>query len=151
MSRRIETSIEIDSPPADVWAVLTDTGRFDEWNPFVRSIEGRLEPGSKVKVRLQPAGKKGITLRPTIKAAEAPHELRWLGRLGLPRLFDGEHQFVLEPLDGGRRTRFIHAETFRGVLVPLLGKLVNDTRGEFESMNLALRERVAREVAQEAS
>jgi hypothetical protein len=61
----------------------------------------------------------------------------------LPGLFDGEHIFTMDPLDAGRRTRLVHREEFRGVLVPLFwGSLDTATRQGFEEMNLALKKRV---------
>jgi hypothetical protein len=140
--RKLETEIEIEASPSSVWAVLTDTATYPEWNPFVRSIEGRLGRGERIRVRLQTPSGRGMTLRPTVLVARADQELRWLGRLGLPRVFDGEHEFVLEALDDGSRTRLVQAETFRGVLVPLLGRVLADTENGFIAMNEALRDRV---------
>ena len=49
----------------------------------------------------------------------------------------------IEPLDQGRRTRFIQGERFTGLLVPLLRKnLDRGTREGFEAMNQALKARV---------
>jgi hypothetical protein len=141
--RTIETTTEIDAPPEAVWAVLTDTAAYPDWNPFVRSFEGDLRVGARLQVRLHPPGGRAITMRPTIRVVDAPSELRWLGRLGLPRIFDGEHRFTVEPLDGGTRSRFVQAETFRGVLVPLVGSVLRSTEAGFEAMNDALRDRVA--------
>ena len=70
-------------------------------------------------------------------------ELRWLGRLILPGIFDGEHFFRIEPLDLGLRAKFIQAERFTGLLVPLLRKsLDRGTREGFEAMNQAFKLRV---------
>ncbi|MFW6079186.1 MAG: SRPBCC family protein [Gemmatimonadota bacterium] len=102
----LETSIEIDASPERVWAVLTDFRSYPEWNPFVRRIEGELRTGSRLRVRLEPPGMRGMTLRPRLVAVEPPRVLRWLGHLGLPRLFDGEHGFRIEPLASGR-VRFV--------------------------------------------
>lgn len=140
--RTIETAIEIDAPPADVWAVLVDGQAYPDWNPFVRALEGDLRVGERIRVRLQPPGGRGMTFRPVVRAVDPPHELRWLGQLGLPRIFDGEHRFVLEPLDGGTRTRFVHGESFRGVLVPFVGSMLRDTTTGFAAFNEALRDRV---------
>jgi hypothetical protein len=61
----------------------------------------------------------------------------------LPSIFDGEHFFKIEPLDEGRRTRFIQGDQFTGLLVPLLRKnLDRGTREGFEAMNQALKARV---------
>jgi hypothetical protein len=73
--------------------------------------------------------------------AEPNRELRWLGRLLVPGLFDGEHIFIIELL-GAERVRFIQREIFTGMLVPFLtGALDRDTRHGFEEMNQALKDR----------
>ncbi|HEX5615988.1 MAG TPA: SRPBCC domain-containing protein, partial [Acidimicrobiia bacterium] len=112
-----------------------------EWNPSIVSIvaEGPLQAGTRITF-VGPRNDKGATMRfrPTVLAAAPARELRWLGRLGLPRVFDGEHVFHLEPLpDGG--TRFVQEEHFRGVLVPFLRRMLErDTRAGFVAMNDAL-------------
>jgi hypothetical protein len=137
---QIEASIDIDAPPAAVWRVFADFARYPDWNPFVRSLEGEVRVGERLRVRLQPPGQRGVTMRPTVRAYTPQRELRWLGRVGLPRIFDGEHRFTLEPIDGGRRTRFTQSEEFRGVLVPFLGSMLRTTETSFGSMNEALRD-----------
>ena len=82
-----------------------------------------------------------MTFRPKILNAEPNRELRWLGHLFVPGLFDGEHSFTIEPL-GHARVRFVQREIFRGLLVPLFSRgLDRDTRRGFEEMNRALKER----------
>ena len=96
-----------------------------------------------LKISVQPVGGKGMTFRPRVLRAVPDQELRWLGRVVLPGIFDGEHFFKIEPLDQGRRTRLIHGERFTGLLVPLLRKnLDRGTREGFEAMNQALKARV---------
>ncbi len=79
--------------------------------------------------------------RPTVRAAEPNRELRWRGRVLIPGLFDGEHQWKLEPISEDS-TRFIHMERCTGVLVPFFGTLLVDSQRGFEAMNRALKERV---------
>ena len=77
---------------------------------------------------------------------EPDRELRWLGRLFVPGIFDGEHFFELAPLEEGRSTRFTQGERFKGILVPFLRRsLDNGTRKGFEAMNQALKDRVERQ------
>ena len=138
----LRTEIEIDAPAERVWAVLIDFERFPDWNPFIRRIHGNAQVGSRLDVLLGASGTRPMRFRPTVKAVVPNRELRWLGRLGLPRLFDGEHIFQIEPL-GPNRVRFVQRERFRGLLVPLLARSLNrDVRRGFEEMNRALRERV---------
>jgi hypothetical protein len=91
-----------------------------------------------LKVRIEPPGARGMTFRPTVRAVEPTRELRWLGRLFLPGLVDGEHRLALEPLEGGR-SRFIQSERFRGLLVGLLTGTLTATERGFEQMNGALK------------
>jgi hypothetical protein len=139
----ILTTIDINAPPREVWSALVDFESHPHWNPFVRRIEGSPREGDTLKISIQPLGGKGMTFRPRVIRAVPDRELRWLGRLILPGIFDGEHFFGIEPLDDGRRTRFTHGERFKGVLVPFLRKsLDTGTRQGFEAMNRALKDRV---------
>ena len=117
----IEASIDIEAPPAVVWQVVSDFARYPEWNPFIRSLEGEVRVGERLRVRLEPPSGRGMTMRPTVLAYTPEHELRWLGRLGLPHIFDGEHRFTLEPIDGGLGTRFVQHEKFQRRARPVAG------------------------------
>jgi hypothetical protein len=138
MTTEIHHAIEIDASPAAVWAVLADVAAYPEWNPFVLSLEGDVRQGARLTARIAPPGGRAMTFRPTVLAAEPERELRWLGRLLVPGLFDGEHSFRIEPLADGR-TRFVQSERFSGVLVRLLGRTLEQTRRGFEQMNEALK------------
>ena len=146
MTRKIRHEIEIDAPPAAVWAHLIDTSAYGEWNPFVRRLSGELSEGARLSVKIAPPGGRPMTFKPTVVAAEAGRELRWLGRLLVRGVLDGEHSFTLDALPGGR-TRFVQAEVFRGVLVRFFGATLEKTRVGFEQMNTALKQRVEAAVA----
>jgi hypothetical protein len=141
--------VEIDAPPATVWAVLADTGAYDDWNPFVRRLDGELREGAKLEVQIAPPGGRSMTFKPTVLAARPERELRWLGRLLVGGLFDGEHSFELEPLAEGR-TRFTQTERFTGILTRPLGKTLRKTQRGFQQMNDALKARVEARDAESA-
>lgn len=139
--KELRTEIEIESTTERVWELLIDFARFPHWNPFIRRASGEIKAGAQLEVYLQPSGIAGLTFRPTILKVETNRELRWLGRLMMPGLFDGEHIFTIEPL-GTNRVRFVQREIFTGVLVPLFARgLSTDTRRGFEEMNQALKAR----------
>ncbi len=140
-TRKIKHQIDIDAPPASVWAQLTDTAAYGEWNPFVRRLSGELTAGARLGVEIAPPGGRSMTFKPKVLAAETNRELRWLGRLGLPGILDGEHTFELEELPEGG-TRFVQAERFSGVLVGLFRGTLEKTEAGFEQMNTALKQRV---------
>jgi hypothetical protein len=136
----LNTEIEIKASPETVWSLLTEPSRFPEWNPFIHRLQGELKVGQKLVVFLQPSGSRGMEFKPVVLKVEPNRELRWLGRLILPGLFDGEHIFQIEPLGDGR-IRFRQREIFSGVLVPLLKNwLDTDTRRGFNEMNQKLKE-----------
>lgn len=139
MAKEIITNIQINAPSGTVWQVLTDFSRYSQWNPFIRSIQGEARQGGTLEVSIQPPGGNGMTFRPVILDLQPGRELRWRGRLLLPGIFDGEHQFQIEPL-GENHTRFVHREVFSGLLVPFLwSSLDKQTRQGFEEMNRALK------------
>jgi len=138
---QLTTTANIDAPPDLVWRILTELGDYEDWNPFIISAEGNVQIGAKLKNRLQPPGGKAMTFRPVVTAVEPGRVFEWLGRLGLPGVFDGRHRFELEPTSGGG-TRLLHTEEVKGVLVrPLRKTLDTQTLEGFELMNSALKAR----------
>ncbi|RBY87776.1 SRPBCC domain-containing protein [Blastococcus sp. TF02A-30] len=138
--REISVTTSIAAPPQVVWAELTDTGSYGTWNPFIPELSGELREGARLRVRIVPPGGSGMTFRPTVTTVEEGHRLAWLGRLGVPGLFDGTHSFTLTPrADGG--TDLTQREEFRGLLVPLFGGTLAKTEAGFAGMNEALKVR----------
>jgi hypothetical protein len=138
--KELRASVEIHATPEQVWEVLMDFESYPTWNPFITSLSGVAEPGAKLTARLEAPEGPAMTFKPTVLRADASREFRWLGRLGLPRIFDGEHIFELEAHEGG--TRFVQREEFRGALVtPMLAWLGKSTEAGFRQMNEALKSR----------
>lgn len=135
---RIETPIA--GPVEAAWEVLTDFPVYAEWNPFIRSIEGDLREGARLRATLQLPGRRPRTFTPTVTSVEPGHRISWLGRLWVPGLVDAAHSFELVPGESG--LVFVHREDFRGLLVPALGGVVRETRAAFAAMNDALVQRV---------
>jgi hypothetical protein len=140
--RSISATVDITATPEQVWDVLADLAAYPEWNPFIRSASGRLAEGAKLTLRMVPPEGRAMTFRPTVLAARPGQLLRWIGRLIVPGIFDGTHQFALEDLGG--RTRMTQSETFRGLLVPFTGKTLARTEEGFRALNQALKERAER-------
>jgi len=138
--REISAAVDIAATPDDVWDVLTDFDRYPEWNPFIREASGEARVGATLTLRMFPAHGRPTTFRPRVLAAEPGRELRWLGRLVLPGIFDGEHRFELR--SAGGVTRVVQSERFRGLLVPFVGKIINNTTENFRRLNDALKSRV---------
>jgi len=136
--RTIHTEIEIAAPAPQVWDILMATDKWAEWNPFAK-VDGRFAVGERLSVRIAPPNKKPMKFTPTVVKFEPGRELRWLGYLGFPGIFDGEHGFRVVPESAGH-CRFEHFETFRGLLAgPILWLAGDATRRGFETMNRALK------------
>jgi hypothetical protein len=139
MAHELHTQIRIQATPETVWSIFSDFKNYSRWNPFIRAVEGSYTPGAKLRVLLQQPGSKGMTMTPTLLAVVPNREFRWIGRLLMPGLFDGEHRFELHD-NGDGSTTFIQAERFKGILVPFLKKMLDTkTRAGFEQMNQALK------------
>jgi hypothetical protein len=137
--RRIATAIDIDAPAEAIWRVLVDFPAYPDWNPFLR-ISGEARVGARLEVTVQPEGGKTMTFRPTVLMVQPDCELRWLGRVLIPGIFDGEHAFIIAPQTRGCRLR--HEETFRGLLVPAFGAMLANTARSFAKLNISLKQRV---------
>ena len=139
MTEQIYTEILINAEPKKVWQILTDFENYFDWNPFIKSVEGDVKIGNTISVKIEPTNGNGLTFKPVVLAYEPEKELRWLGKLFIKGLLDGEHQFKLVDHRNGTTT-FVHAETFSGLLVSLLKKNLTNTKSSFEEMNMELKE-----------
>lgn len=144
MRKQLRAEIDIAATPERIWQILTDFDAYSRWNPFMTRASGKPVQGQRLTIHMQPEGGRALTFRPTVREAVSPRQLRWLGHLLIPGIFDGEHSFTIEPLpDGG--VRLIQQEDFRGALVPLLApSLDRKTLPAFERMNRALKRRAER-------
>jgi hypothetical protein len=140
----IRTELEIGAPAREVWGILTDFARYQEWNPFITEIACDGTEGHALRVQLSLPEGRDFQIRPRLLRFEEDRELRWRGHLLFPGLFDGEHFFRLEELGPGR-TRFIHGENFEGILVRFSGRTITRAARGFVYMNEALKRRAEAE------
>jgi hypothetical protein len=139
MLKEVFSETEIQAPAERVWQVLTDFASYQEWNPFIRRIRGQPKEGKRLRVYIELPGAKGRIFRPKVLKAELNRELRWLGRLLIPGLFDGDHIFTIGHI-GNKRVRFVQQKIFSGLLVSfLLHGMDMKIRLGFEQMNQALK------------
>lgn len=140
MAKEIKTEILINATPEKVWSVLTNFDNYPNWNPFLKSIKGEVKVGNNITVTIQQTEAKETTFMPKVLTFKANQELSWLGRLLIAGIFDGEHKFELTDNRNGTTT-FRQSEKFKGILVPLFEKqLDNNTKKGFEAMNKKLKE-----------
>jgi hypothetical protein len=145
--REVQAETIINAPPEVVWQILTDFASYTAWNPFILSIQGKPRVGTRLEVVMNPPGRGKLTFRPKVLRVSRNREIRWIGRVVIAGLFDGEHRFTIVP-EGEAGVRFIQSEIFTGLLVPLLDLFgaFRTTRLGFLLMNQALKERAERSV-----
>lgn len=137
MQKQIQTEIIINATPQKVWSIFSDFKSYPEWSIFIKSISGEVNPGNQIFIKID-----GMAFKPVVLEYEPMKKLRWLGKLWMKGLFDGEHVFELIDNQNGTTT-FRHSENFNGILVGLFAKkLDKETKTGFESFNLKLKERV---------
>ena len=142
MAKEIKTQVIINASPDRVWAILTDFDNYKSWNPFIKSITGKVEVGNKITAQLHPPDASPMTFKPTVLVFEKNKEFSWLGHLLFKGLFDGKHKFELIDNNNGTTT-FIQSEKFNGILVPLFNKMLdNNTTNGFNMMNQKIKQLV---------
>ncbi|GAA2165383.1 MULTISPECIES: SRPBCC family protein [Glycomyces] len=103
------STIEIDRPPGEVFAVAADPTRFREWQPDVIRVD-MLDAERFATVR-RFVGAQHTTLQ-RITANEPP---RFFAAEGVDGMIRPHAMFTIEPLDGGARSRVTFTLDFEGV------------------------------------
>ena len=107
----------IPAPPETVWAILMDTDRSPEWNPVFVAVDGTYAEGAKVTNTVRFPDGSNVSMAATVKTLVPVRELRQSG--GIPGVLTFDHQWLLEPVDGG--TKVIQHEVDRGFYVRFWG------------------------------
>lgn len=141
MSFTVVAETDINAPIETVWAVLTDMHRYADWSTWLRYEGGDVVLGQKISLRLTPPDGGGYSFHPEILVLEPPNHFAWIGRTGLPHVFDGEHHFELSSHQNG--THLINRERYSGLLSPLMKRLpmMKDAKPGFEAMNAEVKQR----------
>ena len=99
------------APPEAVWAVLTDTRRYSDWNPVFVAVDGAYAEGQTVTNTVRFPDGSDVEMAATVKTVSDREELRQTG--GIPGFLTFDHQWLLEPVEGG--TRVVQHEVDRGL------------------------------------
>ena len=134
----VHTEILIPAPPAAVWAVLADAPRYKEWNPVFIDVDGEYREGAKLTYQVrEPSGKESVIVSKVVRLA-SQRELNQFG--GIRGVLTFDHNWLLEPVDGG--TRVAQHEEYRGIGVWFWD--ASWVEPAYSRANEALKERVLR-------
>lgn len=143
--KEICTKISIVATPTIVWNIITDFENYGKWNPFIKEISGVKKEGSTLQIFIKPPNSNGMKFKPKIMKYETEKEIKWLGRLWIPKLFDGEHSLTIKKINENE-VLFVQKERFNGLLVPLFRNLLKDTKSGFQMMNQELKQKAEKEI-----
>jgi len=121
-------SAEIQAPPDKVWTILTKADDMVRWNSTLTSIEGDIEPGGIVRMKVPEAP--GRTFKLNVTRFVPNEEMVW--RQGNPVMFLGVRTYSLAPNPDGTATRFQMTEVFSGLLLPAIAGRLPDFGPIFE-------------------
>ena len=146
-SKPIDTAIEIDAEPCEVFEVLADFDHYPDWNPYHIRVVGRPEVGSPLEVRVsRPDGKVVDVPHVRVLEVEPCRTLVWGG--GVSGVFRGEHRFDLAP-GPDDITELSHTERFSGLFIGFADLPVDVLTQGYEDMNTALKSHVERAASKE--
>ena len=140
MHRVIDSWIDIDAQPKEVWEELVDFKSWESWNSFIPMVEGNLEVGERMRIKVVPPDLKPMIFEPKVYEIIPYEKILWGGSF-LKVIYRGEHAFLLEPVPDGK-TRFRQIERFRGPMVLFMGNMIKKTEIGYHQMNLAFKEQV---------
>jgi uncharacterized protein YndB with AHSA1/START domain len=126
--QQVTVSADIQAPPAKIWALLTRPEDMTRWNSTLTSIEGNIELGGTVRMRVPEAP--GRTFKVKVTRFVPNEEMVW--RDGNPVMFLGVRTYSLMPAPASTATRFEMTETFSGLMLPMIAKRLPDFGPIFE-------------------
>ena len=126
---RFEAQIDIDRPPEEVFAALTDISRLPEWQRSVVTAEMEGEPGVGARLRetRKMMGREG-KLVSEVTEYDPPHRFSVRAIEG-PIPMTVTH--TLEPSGGGTRLEVVGEATPKGVMRLAAGKMQKSAESEF--------------------
>ncbi len=138
----LRTRIHVQGTPEQVWHVLTDFDRYQDWNPFIHRVVGEPGPGGDLIIQCREAGWRATTLHCTITDWQPGKTLGWEWRIGARWMCHGTHTFTIRP-QSGAGVLFIQEHLMEGALLNLFaGQLCETCASGVRAMDHALKNRV---------
>jgi hypothetical protein len=137
--KSFSTTIEIQSSPETVWAILTNGAAWTNWNSTIDKVEGTIAPGEKITVFSKVSPGRAFPLK--VSEYVPGQRMVWSGGMPLG-LFKGQRTYTLTPK--GKGVEFGIREEFSGLMAPLITKSIPDLQPSFETFAADLKRRAER-------
>ena len=131
------TRVDIEAPPARVWAVLTDFPAYPICNPFIYPVTGAPRPGGMLEMTIHP-GTRSIPYQATVAVVRPNRELAL--RIPSVKIVEMTIDFTIEPLRVGR-ARLTARERHTSVAGVVAGGLLRDIQSGLDALAKAARDR----------
>jgi hypothetical protein len=135
----LHTDIVIKASPEKIWNILVVSSAIP---PEIRRAIQDQKIGQNLSVPMSNGGR-SATLTVKLLTVDPFREIRWKDFFRIPGLFDGEHSFEIREDQEGM-TWLVQRETFSGILLPFLSKVISETKQEFETVNARIRDTAER-------
>ena len=109
--KSVEAELIIAAPPEVVWAALTDTDGYVEWNPIFVNVMGVMKPGNELMLDMKLEDGRTTQVTVTVDAMQPFRIIQQSA--GVPGILTAHHEWRLEPSQKG--TLLVQRETYRGV------------------------------------
>lgn len=129
--RELDSWIDINVSVSEVWDILVDFESWENWNSFIPMVQGNLEVGKKMSIKVVSPGFKAMVFKPKVYEINSCNKISWGGSL---IVFVYKHDFLLEYIDNNI-TRFRQVEKFKGPIILLLNKMIKNTAIGYQNMN----------------
>ncbi|MEL6592809.1 MAG: SRPBCC domain-containing protein [Bacteroidota bacterium] len=134
--KSVHHEINIDAKPASVWTVLSSLDQYQDWNPVMLPLEGKLEEGSQIVYQFTQDAENIIKISAQVQSISPQERLNQKG--GLPLVISFDHEYLLSPQNGGTKVT-IHEE-YRGIYVNFWNP--DPVEKAYQRLNEALKQRV---------
>ncbi|WP_293266213.1 SRPBCC domain-containing protein [Neptunomonas sp.] len=129
------TTTKINANADTIWAILTDSSAYHDWNKSVEKVEGHIALGEKIKVYAKISPERAFA----VKVQEFVPSKRMVWRGGMPLgLFKGVRTFTLTDENNGQ-VEFRMQEVFSGLMSPLIVRSMPDLTEPFEQFAISLK------------
>ena len=113
--KSVEAKLVIAAPPEVIWAALTDTDGYAEWNPIFVKLMGVMRPGNELMLDMKLEDGRTSQVTVTLDAKQPHRNIQQSA--GVPGILTAHHEWRLEPSQEG--TLLVQREMYRGVGVLL--------------------------------
>ena len=135
-NKSVHHEISIKATPEQVWSVLMDTEKYDEWNPVMKLVKGEVSERNNVTYQFT-QDKDNISEIPITVFKIVPNQLL-NQKGGMPAILTYDHKYILE--SEGENTKLTIHEDYKGIYVNFWNP--NAVQIAYERLNNAIKKRV---------